>query len=311
MKGHSYRAGLMNPWVPLVAAILGWGSGAVLTRALVGGGVNTFTMLPFRLGSALVVMLVVIVFWKRFRSTDRRAWSRGAILGTFAMAIPMILLTIALEDLPVSLGGLLIALVPVFTIAAAHFVVPGERFNPRSVPGLIVSLAGTAILVGIGGDTVSGVGDLWKGVAFSLAGVILAGVGGALSRRYALEVGGDALVIPQFSVATVVLFLLLPVLGASPAALSTGDWTLILALGALGTTIPFTAFLVAAEINPASRLAVSGYLVPVVAVALAVIVLSETLSLAILVGAVFIIGGVVMAERATPHVPEPGFSTAQ
>jgi len=202
----------MNPWVPLIAAILGWGSGAVLTRALVGGGVNTFTMLPFRLGSALVVMLVVIVFWKRFRSMDRQAWGRGAILGTFAMAIPMISLTIALEDLPVSLGGLLIALVPVFTIAAAHFIVPGERFNPRSVPGLIVSLAGTAILVGIGGDTVSGVGDLWKGVAFSLAGVILAGVGGALSRRYALEVGGDALVIPQFSVATVVLFLLLPVL---------------------------------------------------------------------------------------------------
>ncbi|HLF43177.1 MAG TPA: DMT family transporter [Acidimicrobiia bacterium] len=301
----------MNPWAPLIAAILGWGSGAVVTRALVGGEVDTFTMLPFRLGSALVVMLVVLVFWKRFRSKDRRAWRRGVILGTFAMAIPMILLTIALEDLPVSLGGLLIALVPIFTIAAAHFIVPGERFNPRSVPGLILSLAGTAVLVGIGGDTVAGVGNLWRGVTFSLAGVILAGVGGALSRRYALEVGGDALVIPQFTAATLVLFLLLPILGSSPAEIGASDWILILALGILGTTIPFTAFLVAAEMSPASRLAVSGYLVPVVAVLLAVIFLSETLSLAILVGAVFIIGGVVMAERATPHVPEPGFSTAQ
>jgi drug/metabolite transporter (DMT)-like permease len=301
----------MNPWVPLIAAILGWGSGAVLTRALVGGGVNTFTMLPFRLGSALAVMLVVILFWKRFRNTDPKAWLRGAILGAFAMAMPMILLTVALEDLPVSLGGLLIALVPVFTIAAAHFIVPGERFNPRSVPGLVVSLIGTAILVGIGGETVAGVGDLWRGVSFSFAGVILAGVGGALSRRYALEVGGDSLVIPQFTVATVVLFLLLPILGAAPSAISSSDWLFILALGTLGTTIPFTAFLVAAEINPASRLGVSGYLVPVVAVALAVIFLGETLSFAILVGAVFIIGGVVMAERATPHVPEPGFSTAQ
>ncbi|MEX1134380.1 MAG: DMT family transporter [Acidimicrobiia bacterium] len=301
----------MNPWVPLIAAILGWGSSAVVTRALVGSGVDTFTMLPFRLGSAILVLLVVVVFWKRFRSTDGRAWGRGAVLGAFAMATPMTLLTIALEDLPVSLGGLLIALVPMFTIAAAHFIVPGERFNPRSLPGLIVSLVGTAILVGIGGDTVAGVGNLWRGVTFSLAGVILAGVGGALSRRYALEVGGDGLVVPQFTVATVVLFLLLPVLGSSPAAIGPSDWILILALGTLGTAIPFTAFLVAAEMSPASRLAVSGYLVPVVAVALAVIFLSETLSLAILVGAVFIIGGVVMAERATPHVPEPGFSTAQ
>jgi len=301
----------MNPWAPLIAAILGWGSGAVVTRALVGGEVDTFTMLPFRLGSALIVMLVVIVFWKRFRSTDRRAWSRGVTLGTFAMAIPMILLTIALEDLPVSLGGLLIALVPIVTISAAHFIVPGERFNPRSVPGLIVSLAGTAILVGIGGDTVAGVGNLWRGVTYSLLGVALAGIAGALSRRFALEVGGDALVIPQFTAATVVLFLLLPVLGSSPAAIGASDWVLILALGILGTTIPFTAFLVAAEMSPASRLAVSGYLVPVVAVLLAVIFLSETISLAVVAGAVLIIGGVVMAERATPHVPEPGFSTAQ
>lgn len=301
----------MNPWAPLIAAILGWGSGAVLTRGIVHGGVDTFTMLPFRLGTALVVLLVVVVFWRRFRSIDRGAWGRGVVLGIFAMAIPMTLLTIALEDLPVSLGGLLIALVPMFTITAAHFIVPGERLNPRSLPGLLVALAGTAILVGIGGETVAGVGDLWRGVTFSLAGVALAGIGGALSRRYALEVGGDGLVVPQFTAATVVLFLLFPLMGSSPAAISSSDWVLILALGALGTTIPFTAFLVAAEINPASRLAVSGYLVPVVAVGLAVIFLSETLSLAIVVGAVFIIGGVVMAERATPHVPEPGFSTAQ
>ncbi|HLE94852.1 MAG TPA: hypothetical protein VI689_00625, partial [Acidimicrobiia bacterium] len=60
----------MNPWVPLIAAILGWGSSAVVTRALVGSGVDTFTMLPFRLGSAILVLLVVVVFWKRFRSTD-------------------------------------------------------------------------------------------------------------------------------------------------------------------------------------------------------------------------------------------------
>ncbi|MDP9495155.1 MAG: DMT family transporter [Actinomycetota bacterium] len=301
----------MNPWAPLIAAILGWGSGAVVTRALVGGGVDTFTMLPFRLGSALVVMLMVIFFWKRFRSTDRRAWSRGVTLGTFAMAMPMILLTIALEDLPVSLGGLLIALVPIVTICAAHFIVPGERFNPRSVPGLIVSLVGTAVLVGIGGDTVAGVGNLWRGVTFSLLGVLLAGIAGALSRRFALEVGGDALVIPQFTAATAILFVLLPVLGSSPSAIGASDWILILALGILGTTIPFTAFLVAAEMSPASRLAVASYLVPVVAVLLAVIFLGETISLPVVAGAVLIIGGVVMAERATPHVPEPGFSTAQ
>jgi drug/metabolite transporter (DMT)-like permease len=301
----------VNPWTPLVAATLGWGSGAVLTRAIVGGGVSTFTMLPFRLSIALATLLAVSLFSRRFVGLDRSHWTRGLILGTVAMGIPMALLTLALEDLPVSLGGLLIALIPVATIGAAHFLVDGESFNPRSIPGLVLSLIGTAVLLGIGGATVEGVGNLWRGVILSLVGVALAGVGSALSRRFALEVGGDGLVIPQFAVATVLLFFFMPFLGSTPVgAIETSDWLLIFLLGSLATAIPFAAFLIAAQVNSAARLGLSGYVVPVIAVLLAVVFLGETITLAVMAGAILIIGGVVMAERASPHVPEPGVATA-
>ena len=89
------------------------------------------------------------------------------------------------------------------------------------------------------------------------------------------------------------------------------QWALIAILGSFGTAVPFTAFLIAAEINPASRLGVSGYLVPVVAVTLAVIFLDETITLTVLAGAALIVGGVILTERATKHVPEPGIVTAQ
>ena len=39
-------------------------------------------------------------------------------------------------------------------------MVPGERFNPKSTPGLVISVVGTAILVGIGGATMTGVDNL-------------------------------------------------------------------------------------------------------------------------------------------------------
>jgi drug/metabolite transporter (DMT)-like permease len=59
--------------------------------------------------------------------------------------------------------------------------------------------------------------------------------------------------------------------------------------------------------NPASRLALTGYSVPVVAVALAVIFLGERLTAAIVAGAVLIVVGVIMSERASDYVPEePG-----
>ncbi len=63
--------------------------------------------------------------------------------------------------------------------------------------------------------------------------------------------------------------------------------------------------------NPASRLALTGYAVPVVAVTLAVTFLGEHLTVSIVTGAVLIIAGVILAERSTNHIPEPGVATAR
>jgi drug/metabolite transporter (DMT)-like permease len=95
------------------------------------------------------------------------------------------------------------------------------------------------------------------------------------------------------------------------ASIDGTSWWLLAGIGAVGTTLAFTAFLIAAGLNPASRLALTGYSVPVVAVTLAVIFLGETLTPAILGGAVLIVAGVILAERATSHVPEPGIATSR
>ena len=302
----------MSPWTPLVAASLGWGSSAVLTRAAILRGVDTWTLVPIRMSVALITLLMVMGSTRRFWTTSADAWRRGLLLGTVAMAMPMILMTLSLEDLPVSLGGLLIALIPIATIAAAHFLVDGERFQVRSLPGLLLALVGSGLLVGIGGNTMEGVDNLWRGVFFVTSGVILAGVGGALSRRFALEVPSDDLVLPQFTVNTVVVVVLAPLV--FPFDLGTVDplsWLFIIGIGALGTTVAFTAFIIGAGLNPASRLALTGYTVPVIAVALAVAFLGEKLTPAVIGGAALIVAGVILAERSTNYVPEPGVVSAQ
>lgn len=302
----------MNPWTPLLLATLGWGASSVLTRGVILQGVDSYTLLPIRMAFAMLTLGVVILTTRRFGTTSREAWKKGLVLGTVAMAFPMSLMTIALEDLPVSLGGLLIALIPLATIAAAHFIVEGERFQPKSLPGLLLALVGSGVLVGIGGDTIEGVGNLWRGVAFIIAGVILAGIGGAYSRKYALEVPSDDLVLPQFTVNTVVLFIVVPLFtGIDVESINAASWWMLAGVGAIGTTLSFASFLVAAGINPASRLALTGYTVPVVAVALAVIFLGEKLTLPIIGGAVLIVAGVILAERYTTHVPEPGVFDAR
>jgi drug/metabolite transporter (DMT)-like permease len=301
----------MNPWTPLVVATLGWGSAAVLTRSLLTSGLSPLTLVLMRFAIALALLLVVSVFWRRFTGIGRGHWARGAVLGAVALGIPNILFTLGLADLPVSLGGLLIALIPLATVGAAHFLVEGERFNPRSLPGLVVSLVGAGILVGVGGGSMEGVGNLWRGVLFSVIAVGLAGIGTALSRRYALEVGGDGLVLPQFAAATAVCLVVTPFFDTTPvSSIQPSWWVLLIALGTIATGVPFTSFLIGAAINPAARLGIVGYLVPVIAVTLAVLTLGETLTVSIVVGAVLIIGGVVLTERSGHHIPVPGISAS-
>lgn len=283
-----------------------------MSRAVLVTGVDAFTLVPARMLFAMVTLGLVIAISGRFRTADPEAWKRGLILGTVSMALPMTLMTLGLEDLPVSLGGLLVALIPIATIAAAHFLVDGERFQSRSLPGLLIALAGSALLVGIGGATIEGVGNLWRGVGYTLAGVAIAGIGGAVSRRFALQMQSEKLVLPQFTVNTVTVFTIAPFLtGTQLGSISVPTWLLIGAVGAVGTALPFVSFLIGASTNPASRLALTGYAVPVVAVALAVMFLGETLTPEILAGAVLIISGVILAERSTDHVPEPGVFEAR
>jgi drug/metabolite transporter (DMT)-like permease len=268
-------------------------------------------MIPLRMLFALVSLVAIIVSTKRFWTTDPKAWRYGLVLGTLAMGVPMILMTLAFEDLPVSLGGLLVALIPLSTIAAAHFLVDGERFEARTLPGMLLALAGSALLVGAGGSA-AGVDNLWRGVGLMVAGVLTAGIGGALSRRYALEVPSNDLVLPQFSVNTVLVAVALPlVVGFDTTTLDPTSWWMIAGVGVLGTTLAFGSFLVAAGINPTTRLALISYAIPVLSVVLAVLFLNETLTLAMLGGAALIIVGVILAERTSNHVPQPGVATAE
>lgn len=302
----------MNPWTPLAGATLGWAAGSVLTRAVLVRGVSTWTLIPLRMLFALVSLGAVIAISKRFWTTNPRAWKRGLSLGTVAMAIPMVFMTLAFEDLPVSLGGLLVALIPLATIAAAHFFVPGERFQLKTLPGLLLALLGSALLVGVGGGSIQGVGNLGRGVLFMMIGVLMAGIGGALSRRFALELSSNDLVLPQFTVNTVVVAVVLPlVFGFDVGSVDAVSWLLLAGIGVLGTTLSFGSFLMAAGLNPATRLALVSYAIPVLSVVLAVIFLGEHVTLGIGAGAVLILAGVILAERSTVHVPEPGVATAR
>jgi drug/metabolite transporter (DMT)-like permease len=78
----------------------------------------------------------------------------------------------------------------------------------------------------------------------------------------------------------------------------------------VGTALPFASFLFAAEINPASRLAITGYTVPVIGTIGALIFLGEAFTGIMVLGALLIIAGVYLSERISRYVPAPGAQSA-
>ena len=69
------------------------------------------------------------------------------------------------------------------------------------------------------------------------------------------------------------------------SSIETQQWVLLLALGLFATAIPFTSFLIAAEVNPAARLGVAAFRPGGRVLTLAVIFLDEDLTPAVVVGA--------------------------
>jgi drug/metabolite transporter (DMT)-like permease len=274
----------------------------VVSRALVVDGLGAWSIFPGRFVIGLGSLIAGLAVSGRMAGSRPGDWRRGTVLGLVNMAGPTVFLTLALEEIPASLNGLLVAIVPIATVLAAHVLVPGERFSTAGLPGLVVALVGVGVLLGRPGPV--GGGSLMLGVALSLVGIGFAAVGGALSRRYALETPVTRLVVPQFVTATLVLLVLAVPAGGYPAYpdLTAAQWAGLAWLGLVSTTIPFFAFLRAIEIAPTAQVALIGYLVPLVGVAGGVIVLGEPLSLGLVAGGTLILIGVVAADRGRARV---------
>ncbi len=286
-----------HPWTWIWLAALGFAIGFPLMKVMFESGMDVWQILVPRylIGTAVIALIA------RSRSFDWRAPGairRGAVLGIVNVAAPTILMSLGTDLLPSSVAGVLTAFIPMATVAAAHVAVPGERFSVRRVPGLMLATAGVVLLVVAGrGDDGARISLL--GVILFLIGVSLAGVGGALNRRFAMGTPATSLVLPQFVGAmAVVTFIGLPLGGSRLSGLSGVQWSQVVVFGLVCTALPFFALLKASELASAARASLIGYIVPLLAAVMAVFFLGDPASNALMFGGGLIVAGVYAADRA-------------
>ena len=293
-------------WIALWVVYIVWGS-TYLGIELVGETMPATFAAGVRFTAAGLLMLGFIA-WRRgparLRLT-RRELASSAVVGLLLPGANSILF-ITEQKVPIGLTSLIIAAIPLWVVLLR--LLAGERPDLVSTIVLLVGFGGIVLLVQPGSDT----GPLGY-LLLTVLGSFLWALGSFLSPR--IPVPRDALVATGYEMLVGGLVLLAIGLAVySPSELDPGRWSGRSIFGlcyliVFGSLLGYSAYVWLLANAPIAKVSTYAYVNPVVAIALGVIVLDESLTLRIVAGALLILAAVaiVLRREARTAVPlEPG-----
>jgi drug/metabolite transporter (DMT)-like permease len=232
----------------------------------------------------------------------RRRPGWAALLALLAVALPFMLITLGELEVPSGLTAVLISPAALFVALFAPFIDPSERIDRRQGTGMLIGLAGVALVVGV--ESISTLGQFLGALAMIGAAACYALGGFVVKRRYGRLTSMQASLVSV----TVASFMVLPFALATlppelPGVRATAS---VVVLGVVGTALGFVIFYkLIAEVG-AGRASLVSYLAPGVALFYGALLLDETITLAAIGGLVLILGGVTLASRPRrPREPQP------
>ncbi len=284
-------------WVLFTLMSVIWGVPYLLIK-VADGGVQVPVLVFARVAAGAAIMLPIALRRGQV-AVLRRHWRWLLVFACVEMILPWAFLSDAERRLSSSMSGLLIASVPIIGVVLARLAGGAERLTAVRWTGLLIGLAGVALLAGrgaLGGDT------------WSVTEVLLVALGYATGPLVANRKLGD---LPGLGMTAVCLGFA-AIVYAPAAALSwpaaTPSVSVLAALAGLAvvcTAIAFVLFFrLIAEVGPA-RATVITYVNPAVAVALGVAVLGEPLTPEIVAAFALILAGSVLATRPGRPAREP------
>jgi drug/metabolite transporter (DMT)-like permease len=221
----------------------------------------------------------------------RAAWRPGIVLGVLNAAVPFTLIAWGEKYVDSGVAAVANSSVPIWLAILAVWFVPSERSTGWRAVGIVLGLAGVAVLAGVhpaGG---------WKG-AVGTGAIILASISYAAANLYAgrrMSIGGPVLAANSMVVAFVVLLPL--ALATLPSA--TPGWKSVasaVALGLLGTAIAQILSYRMISLYGSSRAVLVAYMLPAFALFYGAVFLGEALTLQKVGGLALILGGVALGS---------------
>jgi drug/metabolite transporter (DMT)-like permease len=278
---------------------LTWGASVVLQRLAVAE-IPPLTMVTLRLLAALLFFVPFGAKVWRWLRTQRQLLPDLLLLGALNPTLSALFSALALQYASSGLVAILASLAPLLAALIGQ-VLPGkEQLGRRQVAGLIAAFSGVAMLLGTGHV---GLGETWQGdirghlLALAVALVLaLASVytDWRLAGREPLPLAAGQMLGGLIVLAPFNLLLHTPF---DPATISTQAWLAVLLSGGIGLGASFILLAKMIHRHGPTGALLAVNVTPVAAGGLGILLLGETVTLPLVVGAGLVLAGIFLFTR--------------
>ena len=278
-------------WALFIALGFLWGIPYLLIRVAVRDVSPAVVVFGRVLIGALI--LVPIALRQKTLGVALRGYKYIFLYAAFEIIGPWFLLTKAETNIPSGLAGLLIATVPIWATIFASMAGDKTVWHHKRLIGIVVGFIGLITVVGI--ESLTGDSALWA-ILFVLAAALGYGFAPNMITTKLPHVPGLAINAVAMSMAAIVYapfaFLQWPV-----GHVATNSVLSVVALGVFPTAMAFVVFFAVLKEIGVARASLVTYLNTAFAVVLGVIILSEPLTLGIVIGLPMVLVGSYLASR--------------
>lgn len=281
-------------WLTLLVLTVLWGSAFMLNEL----ALSAFP--PAILVAGRIIIAMAFICGYLLMSDGKlppigRVWLPMMVLAIFGNVLPFHLVAWAQQHIDSSMAGILLAVVPLFVLTLAHFLIPGGRLTRWRIVGFVIGFSGVIMI--IGPDAIIGIKSpiaLWGAIA-----TLGAALSYAVSTIYMRRLGPGDPVCRAAGVLIVSSMLAMPAaLVAAPDVVMPGVLAVI-SLGVLGMiTTGFATILCFRLIQgpgPAF-LSLVNYMVPAWAVLAGTLLLDESITRTAMCGLALILFGIAISE---------------
>jgi drug/metabolite transporter (DMT)-like permease len=290
------RAHKLQAYILISLTVLFWGVSFIATKiALRQLDVPVLIFTRFIL--ALLLFSIIFLIQKRIPHFSRAEHGKIFVMSFLEPVLYFYFETQGLKLTSAPSASLLIATIPVFVMIISFFTLK-EKITVSRISGIILSIAGTVVLI-LGATGFSWCfNDSMKGDFFILGAVVSASLYTVLMRGLSQRHSAMDLTMMQIVYGTFFFFILsIPHLHTlRPIDLSAGSICAIIYLAVFCTILAFIFYNKALRYLPASQTSVFLNCVPVVTILAARFMLREYLTSMQLLGAAVVIAGVLLAN---------------